>query len=109
MHAQEQDAIVTRVKSLLQIIAVIENRVAKTAAQVDKVTHSILANAFRGELVPTEAELARQEGRDFEPAAALLERVHDERAAASSRETGGQRRAGRSKGSPRRKVLSRRQ
>ena len=30
---------------------------------------------FRGELVPTEADLARQEGRDYEPAAVLLERI----------------------------------
>jgi hypothetical protein len=30
------------------------------------------------ELVPTEAELARREGREYEPAAALLERVRGE-------------------------------
>jgi type I restriction enzyme S subunit len=41
---------------------------------------SILAKAFRGELVPTEAELARREGRDYEPASALLERIRAERA-----------------------------
>jgi type I restriction enzyme S subunit len=32
----------------------------------------VLAKAFRGELVPTEAELAWQEKRDYEPAAVLL-------------------------------------
>ena len=37
------------------------------------------ASAFRGELVPTEAELARAEGRTYEPASALLERVRAER------------------------------
>ena len=42
----------------------------------------MLAKAFRGELVPTEAELARAEGRDYEPASALLERIRAERAAA---------------------------
>ena len=31
--------------------------------------------AFSGELVPTEAELARAEGRPYEPAAALLQRL----------------------------------
>ena len=36
--------------------------------------------AFIGQLVPTEAELARQEGRDYEPAAVLLERIEKERA-----------------------------
>lgn len=35
----------------------------------------MLAKAFRGELVPTEAELARREGRTYEPATDLLARV----------------------------------
>jgi len=35
-------------------------------AQVDKLTQSVLAKAFRGALVPTEAELARREGRSYE-------------------------------------------
>jgi type I restriction enzyme S subunit len=39
-----------------------------------------LAKSFRGELVPTEAELARREGRDYEPASALLNRIRVERA-----------------------------
>ncbi len=30
---------------------------------------------LRAELVPTEAELARREGRDYQPATALLERM----------------------------------
>jgi hypothetical protein len=33
---------------------------------------AILAKAFHGELVPTEAELARREGRDYERASVLL-------------------------------------
>jgi len=41
-----------------------------------------LAKAFRGELVPTEAELAREEDRDYEPASALLERLRGQIAAA---------------------------
>jgi type I restriction enzyme, S subunit len=48
-------------------------------ARTEKLTQSILAKAFRGELVPTEAELARQEGRDYEPASVLLERIKGER------------------------------
>ena len=48
---------------------------------MEKITQAILAKAFRGELVPTEAELARQEGRDYEPASALLERIRAEREA----------------------------
>jgi hypothetical protein len=37
------------------------------------------AKAFRGELVPTEAELARRGGRAYEPASVLLERIRSER------------------------------
>jgi hypothetical protein len=37
-------------------------------------------------LVPTEAELAREEGRDYEPAAALLARVQVERSRPSQGE-----------------------
>lgn len=40
---------------------------------------SVLKAACEGKLVPAEAELARQEGRDYEPASALLERVLKER------------------------------
>jgi len=47
---------------------VIENRVAAAAVRADKLTQTILAKAFRGELVPTEAELARREGRSYESA-----------------------------------------
>lgn len=48
---------------------------------------TILAKAFRGELVPTEAELARREGRDYEPASALLERIKSSTAAADGAES----------------------
>lgn len=44
---------------------------------------SILNAACSGKLVPTEADLARAKGRDYEPASALLERVARERAASS--------------------------
>jgi type I restriction enzyme S subunit len=45
-------------------------------------TQAVLSKAFRGELVRTEAELARREGREYEPAAVLLERIRAERAGA---------------------------
>jgi type I restriction enzyme S subunit len=41
-------------------------------ARAEKLTQAILVKAFRGELVPSEAELARLEGRSYEPASALL-------------------------------------
>lgn len=40
---------------------------------------SVLNAAVEGQLVPTEAELARAEGRDYEPASVLLERILAER------------------------------
>jgi len=40
---------------------------------------SVLKAAVEGRLVPTEAELARAEGRNYEPASALLERILAER------------------------------
>ncbi len=43
--------------------------------RAEKLTQAILAKAFRGELVPTEADLARAEGRPYEPASALLARI----------------------------------
>ena len=42
---------------------------------------SVLKEACHGTLVPTEAELARSEGREYEPVAALLERILEERPA----------------------------
>lgn len=71
----EQQEIVRRVEALFRFADQIEARYQKAKGQVDKLTQSILAKAFKGELVPTEAELARREGRDYEPASALLERI----------------------------------
>ena len=41
-----------------------------------RIRQSILAKAFQGELVPTEAELAEGEGRSFESAEELLKRIN---------------------------------
>jgi type I restriction enzyme, S subunit len=75
----EQHEIVQRVEKLFAFADQIEARLSKAKAQVDRLTQSILAKAFRGELVPTEAELARLEGRDYEPASKLLQRIRSER------------------------------
>jgi len=77
----EQHQIVRRVDALFALADKIEARVAAATARVEKITQAILAKAFRGELVPTEAELARAEGRDYEPASVLLERIRAEREA----------------------------
>jgi type I restriction enzyme S subunit len=72
---EEQNEIVRRVEALFKLADTIEKRVAAAQARADKLTQSILAKAFRGELVPTEAELARQQNREYEPASVLLERI----------------------------------
>lgn len=75
----EQEEIVRRVESLFKLADAIEKRMAAARLRADKLTQSILAKAFRGELVPTEAQLARREGRSYEPASVLLERIRAER------------------------------
>ena len=67
----EQHEIVRRVEALFKIADGIEQRYEKASAHVDKLTQSILAKAFRGELVPQDP--------DDEPAAELLKRIQAER------------------------------
>lgn len=62
----------------------ISKRTEQALAKTDKLTQSILAKALRGELVPTEAELARLEDRKYEPASVLLERIKAARASLAS-------------------------
>ena len=75
----EQEEIVRRVEAFLALAHTIKCKCSRAQAQVDRLTASLLTKAFCGELVPTEAELARQEGRDYEPASVLLERLQQER------------------------------
>jgi len=75
----EQTEIVRRVDSLFALANAVEGHVSAATLRADKLSQSILAKAFRGELVPTEAELARREGREYEPASTLLERIKKER------------------------------
>ena len=75
----EQQEIVRRVERLFAFAEQIEARLTQAQTHVDQLTHALLAQAFRGELVPTEADLARREGRDYEPASVLLGRIRHER------------------------------
>lgn len=68
----EQHEIVRRVEALFKKADEIEARYKKAKAFVDKLTQSILAKAFRGELVPQDP--------DDEPASVLLERIKTEKA-----------------------------
>jgi type I restriction enzyme, S subunit len=71
----EQREIIRQIHSLLSLADGIEVRYLKAKRAVDKLSKSILAKAFRGELVPNEAELAKAEGRDYESAEQLLARI----------------------------------
>ena len=64
---EEQIEIVRTVKQLFSFANKIESRYLKAKAQLDKLPQSILAKAFRGELVPQDPE--------DEPANLLLERI----------------------------------
>lgn len=74
----EQAEIVSRVRTVLEELAAVAAITEQAQSRADVLTQSILAKAFRGELVPTEAALARQEGRSYEPASVLLERIKAE-------------------------------
>jgi hypothetical protein len=53
----------------------------RVQANLKRYRASVLKAAREGRLVPTEAELARKEGRDYEPADKLLQRILRERRA----------------------------
>ncbi|MCK5508951.1 MAG: restriction endonuclease subunit S [Desulfobacterales bacterium] len=67
----EQRKIVHHVEALFKVADQIEEHCKKATAYVDKLTQSILAKAFRGELVPEEP--------DDEPASELLKRIQAEK------------------------------
>ncbi|WP_407362644.1 restriction endonuclease subunit S [Pseudomonas luteola] len=69
----EQTEIVRRVEQLFAFADQLEAKVKTAQARIDQLTQSILAKAFRGELVP-------QDPSD-EPASVLLERIKAQRAA----------------------------
>lgn len=76
---EEQREIVRRVEALFALADRIEGHVRAATERAERMPQAILARAFRGELVPTEAELAAKEGRAYEPAAVLLERIQETR------------------------------
>ena len=75
----EQHEIVRRVETMFKLADAIEKRVATATERAEKLVQAILAKAFRGELVPAEAELAGREGRSYEPASALLAKIEAQR------------------------------
>lgn len=66
------DSLLSRVDNAAAILRNVQRNLLRYRA-------SVLQAAVEGRLVPTEAGLARAEGRDYEPASALLERILAER------------------------------
>ncbi len=73
---EEQAEIIRQVDCLFALADTIERRVQAATSRAEKLPQAILSKAFSGELVATEAELARAEGRTYETADELLARVH---------------------------------
>lgn len=75
----EQRRIVAEIeKQFTRLDAAVAN-LERVKANLKRARASVLKAAVEGRLVPTEAELARAEGRDYEPASVLLERILAER------------------------------
>lgn len=70
-----QGEIVARAFTLLGLADSIERRCTRVRRVHDAIPQAVLAKAFVGELVGTEAKLARAEGREFESGEELLARV----------------------------------
>ena len=76
----EQTEIVRRVEQLFAFADQLEVKVASAKSRIDHLTQSILAKAFRGELVP--------QAPNDEPASVLLERMRAQRSAAPKAKRG---------------------
>lgn len=76
---KEQLRIAEALDSYLSRLDAAEKSLEQAQAKLKAYRASVLKAAVEGRLVPTEAELARQENRSYEPAQVLLERILKER------------------------------
>jgi type I restriction enzyme S subunit len=75
----EQDRIVAEIDKQFTRLDAATAALKRVQANLKRYRASVLKAACEGRLVPTEAELARKEGRDYEPADHLLQRILRER------------------------------
>ena len=75
----EQQRIVQAIESYFTRLADAVGTLKRVQRNLKRYRASVLKAAVEGRLVPTEAELARADGRDYEPASVLLERILTER------------------------------
>ncbi len=78
----EQHRIVAAIETHFSRLDAAVASLTRAKANVKRARASVLKAAVEGRLVPTEAALARAEGRAYEPASVLLERILVERRAA---------------------------
>jgi type I restriction enzyme S subunit len=77
----EQHRIVAEIEQQFTRLDAAVVALKRVQANLKRYRASVLKAACEGRLVPTEAELARKEGRDYEPADQLLARILKERRA----------------------------
>ena len=75
----EQRRVVETIEARLSLLDASVAGLHRAQANLKRYCASVLKSACEGRLVPTEAELARQEGRTFETGAQLLQRILAER------------------------------
>jgi type I restriction enzyme S subunit len=84
----EQIQIVERIETQFARLDDAVSALERARTRLKRYRASVLKAACEGRLVPTEAELARKEGRSYEPASVLLERIRVEREAAPDKKRG---------------------
>ena len=75
----EQHRIVEAIESYFTRLDDAVATLERVQRNLERYRASVLKSAVEGQLVPTEAELARKEGRDYERGSVLLERILGER------------------------------
>ncbi|HWR26478.1 MAG TPA: restriction endonuclease subunit S, partial [candidate division Zixibacteria bacterium] len=73
----EQRRIVAKIEELFTKLDAGVSELKKTQAQLKRYRQSVLKAACEGKLVPTEAELAKAEGREYESADVLLALINE--------------------------------
>lgn len=75
----EQELIVAAIESHISRLDAATATLERVQRNLERYRASVLKAAVEGRLVPTEAELAKKEGRSYEPASVLLKRILAER------------------------------
>jgi type I restriction enzyme, S subunit len=77
--SQQQQEIVAAIESHFSRLDAATATLERVQRNLERYRASVLKAAVEGRLVPTEAELAKKEGRSYEPASVLLKRILAER------------------------------